>query len=287
MSSEPMDNTVSDSFSTDSTYKKENSASSSDITIKKSTYNNLLKTTMITIAIATFIGGYSLGTMDTSDSLSSEDLKELISEINSRPAAAPQPAVQPSQPSAPQIFKISLDDDPVKGDPNAPVTMIEFSDFQCPFCGRFYEQTLPTIIENYIDSGKVKLVYRDLPLSFHPNAMPAHIAAECADEQGKFWEYHDTLFDKQSEWQSLSSDEIGTTLSQYASDVGIQTSSFESCMTSPEIADEVNQDSLDASIYGATGTPTFFIGNEKDGYIKLTGAQPYSTFKSAFDAQLG
>jgi protein-disulfide isomerase len=282
-----MDNINSDSFSTESTNKKENLGNSDEIKIKKSTYNNLLKTTVVAIAIATFIGGYSLGTMDTSNSLSNEDLKDIISEINSRPAAVPQPAQQPTQPNAPQVFKISLDDDPVKGDPDAPVTIVEFSDFQCPFCGRFYEQTLPSIVENYIDSGKVKLVYRDLPLSFHSNAKPSHIAAECADEQGKFWDYHDILFEKQSEWQSLSSDDLGTTLSQYASDVGIQTASFENCMTSSKIADEVEQDSQDASIYGATGTPTFFIGNEKDGFIKLTGAQPYGTFQSAFDEQLG
>ena len=282
-----MDNTTSDSTSTESTNKKENLASSNDITIKKSTYNNLLKTTVVAIAIATFIGGYSLGTMDTSDSLSNEDLKELISEINSRPAAVPQPALQPSQPSAPQIFKISLDDDPIMGDPNAPVTIVEFSDFQCPYCGRFYEQTLPSLVENYIDSGKAKLVYRDLPLSFHANAKPSHIAAECADEQGKFWDYHDILFEKQSEWQSLSSDDLTSTLSGYASDMGLQTATFESCLSSSKMSEEVSKDALDAATYGATGTPTFFIGNEKDGFIKLTGAQPYATFQAAIDAQLG
>ena len=121
----------------------------------------------------------------------------------------------------------------------------------------------------------------------HPNARPAHIAAECADEQGKFWEYHDVLFEKQSEWQCLSPSDLQTTLVQYADDFGLQTASFEACLSSPEMADEVNADFLQAAQFGATGTPTFFIGNEKNGFIKLVGAQPYAAFQAAIDAQLG
>jgi len=256
------------------------------ITVKKSTYNNMLKGLIAAVAIAAFVGGYSLGTFDNSDSgISGEELKDILAEI--RPAA-PQPVQQPGQPSAPQIIKVSLDDDPFKGNENAPVTIVEFSDFQCPFCSRFYEQTLPSIMENYVDTGKVKFVYRDLPLdSIHPNARPVHIAAECADEQGKFWDYHDILFDKQVEWQRLSSSDLQSTLTQYASDLGLESASFEACLESDVIADEVNKDTLDAARYGATGTPAFFIGNEKDGFVKLSGAQPYSAFQAVIDAQLG
>jgi len=257
----------------------------SKITINKSTYNNMLKGIVAVIAIAAFVGGYSLGTFDDSG-VSSEELKEILSEIKAAPV--PQPVQQPSQPSAPQIFRVSLDDDPVKGDPNAPVTIVEYSDFQCPFCSRFFTQTLPLLEKNYIDTGKVKLVYKDLPLdNLHPNARPAHIASECADEQGRFWEYHDILFEKQSQWQSLPSSDLQSALSQYASDLGLQAASFESCMQSQDIADEVNQDSLEAARFGATGTPTFFIGNEKDGFIKLVGAQPYAAFQTVIDNQLG
>ncbi len=255
------------------------------ITVNKSTYNNMLKGLIAAIAIAAFVGGYSLGTFDDSDSgLSSEELKEIISEIK---PVAPQPAQQPTQPGAPQIFRVSLDDDPVKGNPNAPVTVVEYSDFQCPFCSRFFQQTLPLIEENYIDTGKIKFVYKDLPLdNLHPNARTTHIASECADEQGKFWEYHDVLFEKQSEWQRLSSTDLSSTLTVYASDLGLQSASFESCMQSQDIADEVNNDTLEAASYGATGTPTFFIGTEKDGFIKLVGAQPYAAFQAEIDKLL-
>jgi protein-disulfide isomerase len=93
---------------------------------------------------------------------------------------------------------VSTDDDPSLGDPNAPVTIIEFSDFQCPYCRRFWEQTLPQLKSEYIDTGKVRLVYRDYPLStIHPGALPAAMAAGCANEQGKFWEYHDQIFEEQ------------------------------------------------------------------------------------------
>jgi len=267
---------------------KEISENEAKITIKKSTYNNLLKGVIAAIAVAAFFGGYSIGTLDDSNSsVTQEELKAIISEIEIKTIPTQQTQI-PTQPTAPQIFQVSLDDDPVKGNPNAPVTVVEFSDFQCPFCSRFFQQTLPLIEENYIDTGKIKFVYKDLPLdSLHPNARAAHIAAECADEQGKFWEYHDVLFEKQSQWSSLASSELENTFTEFATDMGLQAASFESCMQSPNIADEVNKDTLEAASYGATGTPTFFIGNEKDGFIKLVGAQPYAVFQRVIDNQLG
>jgi len=265
-----------------------NNGKENKITIKKSSYNNMLKGMIAAIAIATFLGGYALGTIgNSSDSLSADEIKEIISAMNAK-VPTPQLAQAPTQPSPPSLIKVSLDDDPFKGNPNAPVTVIEFSDFQCPFCLRFFEQTLPALQENYIDTGKVKLVYRDLPLdNLHPNARPAHIAAECADEQGKFWEYHDMLFKNQVQWNKLSSIDLSSQLNQYATILELESASFDSCLSSKEIANEVQADYLQASQYGATGTPTFFIGNEKDGFIRLVGAQPYASFQAAIDAQLG
>jgi len=269
--------------------KPNESETNSKITINKSTYNNMLKGIVAAIAIATFLGGYSLGTFDNSNSgVSQEELKEIISEIEIKTAPTVQPAQQPTQPTAAQVFKVSMDDDPIKGDLDADVTVIEFSDFQCPFCSKFYTQTLSQLEENYIDTGKINFVFRDLPLdSLHPNARPAHIAAECADEQKKFWDYHDILFEKQSQWQRLPSAELQTTLTQYASDLGLQTANFESCLESKEIADEVNSDAAAAASLGITGTPSFFIGNEKDGFVKLVGAQPFTAFQGVIDNKLG
>ena len=261
-----------------------------DITIKKSTYNNLLRGIVAAIAIAAFVGGYTIGTFDDNSNsfVTSEELKEIISEIEINTAPAPQPTQQPSQLGAAQIFRVSFDGEPFKGDPDAPVTVVEFSDFQCPFCSRFFEQTLPLIEENYIDTGKIKFVYKDLPLdNLHTNARSAHIASECADEEGKFWEYHDVLFQKQSEWNRLASSDLKITLSQFAVDLGMQAASFELCMESQDIADEVNQDTLEAARIGATGTPAFFIGTEEDGFIKISGAQPHAAFQAAIDDQLG
>jgi len=254
-----------------------------EITIKKSTYNNLLKGLVIAIGVAAFFSGYGVGIMDTNSSISNEEISQLLKEVQTKAIPAGQPAV----PAPPSVIQVSLDDDPVKGNPNAPVTIIEFSDFQCPFCSRFFTQTLPLIEENYIDSGKVKFVYRDMPLdSIHQNARPASIAAECADEQGKFWEYHDILFIKQKQWQGLSLAAADNTFKEYAGDLGLQIASFDSCLESSIIAEEVNKDVIEATTYGATGTPTFFIGNEKDGFIKLTGAQPFAVFQSAIEDQL-
>jgi len=265
-------------------------------TVKNSTNNNLIKITVIAIAIATFLGGFTLAnTLDDSESeITQKDFRALEEKIENlklttsdQIAPTPQPS-QGTQPTQPEIFTIFLDDDPVKGDPNAPITIVEFSDFQCPFCSRFVVQTLGELEENYIDTGKVKLVYRDLPLgSLHPNARTAHIAAECADEQGEFWEYHDILFENQAQWSRLATGELENSLKKYAQELDLDVASFETCLSSDEIADEVDKDALEARSYGASGTPTFFIGTEKDGFTKLVGAQPYSSFQREIDSKLG
>ena len=121
----------------------------------------------------------------------------------------------------------------------------------------------------------------------HRNARTAHIAAECADEQGKYWEYHDILFEKQSQWKSLSPSNLDTRLTNFAAGLGMQITDFQTCMESQEIADEINDDTIEAASHSTTGTPTFFIGNEKDGYVKMVGAQPFTAFKTMIDSKIG
>ena len=169
---------------------------------------------------------------------------------------------------------VSVDDDPVDGSADAPVTIVEFSDFQCPYCGTFYSTTLPLIRKDYVETGKVKMVYRDFPLSsIHANAQKAAEASECADEQGKFWEYHDTLFEKQT--LDIAS------LKQHAVDLGLDADQFNECLDSGKMATEVQKDLADGTLYGVKGTPAFFING-----ILISGAQPYSTFKQIIDKEL-
>jgi len=279
------------SESVDHSYNSEVQTSNSEkISINKSSFTKIIVGVVIAIAAATFFAGFVLGSSSdnaNSNYMTKSDMEDLVATLEKKIDKNPTPsqaAQERVSPSAPSVIQVSLDDDPFKGDPNAPITIVEFSDFQCPFCSRFVDQTLSSLVESYIDTGKVKFVYRDLPLeSIHPNAKPTHIAAECADEQGKFWDYHDILFENQTEWSRLSPDDLSSKLNDYATTLELNTVMFESCLSSQKIADEVDADISDARKYGATGTPTFFIGNEKDGFVKLAGAQPFTSFKGVID----
>ena len=252
-----------------------------DIQNKKSVPTGMIVALIAVVAIAAFFAGSYFSNLDT-DVVTQSELEDAISKLESKMGNTQQAPSQPSQP-----VKISLDNDPIRGDPNAPITIVEFSDFQCPFCARFHVQTLPLLLEEYIDSGKVNLVYRDFPIqSIHPNALAAAVAAECANEQGEYWEYHDTLFEKQSGWSRLDSNAVISTFSQYATDVGLEQQQFDSCLGSGKYLEEVQGDLSDGRDYDITGTPGFFIGNAEIGFVKINGAQPFDSFQRIIDAQL-
>lgn len=172
------------------------------------------------------------------------------------------------------VFEVSADDDTVKGQANAPVTIIEFSDFQCPFCAKFVKEILPQLDKEYIQTGKVKLIFRDFPLEFHPDAQKAAEAAECAGEQGKYWEMHDSLFQYQNKLDVES-------LKVYAGELGIDMTQFNKCLDKGDMAEEVKKDFAEGQKYGITGTPAFFINGKL-----VTGAMPYADFKKAIEAAL-
>lgn len=186
--------------------------------------------------------------------------------------------------------KVSVDDDPVLGDKNAKVTLIDFTDYECPFCKRYYDDTFSQIKKDYIDTGKIKYVVRDLPLSFHQNAHKEAQAAECAREQGgdpAYFKYHDEIFKRTtSNGTGLALDK----LSVIASDVGLNGDTLQTCLDEDKYKAEVDKDLADASAVGASGTPTFFIGKStSDGVItgtKIVGAQPVSVFQAELDKQL-
>jgi protein-disulfide isomerase len=165
------------------------------------------------------------------------------------------------------------------GKSSAKVEIVEFSDFQCPFCQKFFNETYKQIKTKYIDTGKVKLVFRHFPLSnIHPFAQKAGEASECALKQNKFFEYHDVLFQKgQADGTGLSVQD----LKQYAKDLGLNQNNFNSCLDSGQMADVVKNDATTGSKAGVTGTPTLFVNG-----VKIVGAQPYSVFEQAIENAL-
>jgi len=202
--------------------------------------------------------------------------------------AAQQPTQLPSQPSQ---VEASADDDAFLGDENAPVEIIEFSDYQCPFCRKFWTETLPLIKSEYIDTGKVKFVYRDFPLtSIHPAAQPAAEAAECVREKGgdeAYFIMHDKIFQEGNildggdpiKGPVQGTAQFGTTeLKKWAKDIGYDISS---CLDSGKFKSEVQKDLADATSAGGQGTPYFIINGKP-----LSGAQPFSAFKQIIDAEL-
>jgi len=249
--------------------------------IKKSTFNGLIIIIIITIGIASFFAG-SYTTNLNSDKILQEEFKNEIAKLELKILEKQLPAKQPSIP-----IKISTDNDPIIGNPNAPITIIEFSDFQCPFCARFHVETLPLIMNEYINDGQVKLVFRDFPIqSIHPNALPASVAAECANEQGKFKEMHDILFENQNEWNNKNADNVIISFNQYALEIGLEEEKFDSCLKNGKYVEEIQKDLDDGRAYGISGTPGFFVGNDQIGFVELKGAQPFENFKKVIDSQL-
>ena len=182
------------------------------------------------------------------------------------PAPAPTPAAI-----------IPADDARVLGDPDAPVTIVEFSDYQCPYCARHVEETWPKLRAEFVETGRVRYVFKDFPLdNIHPQASKAHEAARCAGEQGAYWTMHDRLFAGQSEWSGRS-DHV-TVFEGYAAELGLQTADFDACLESGRWASVVNADLAEGASLGVQGTPTFFI----NGY-PLVGAAPYETFQYAIE----
>jgi protein-disulfide isomerase len=166
---------------------------------------------------------------------------------------------------------VSAANGPAKGPSSAPIELIEFSDFQCPFCQRA-NPTVEQVLSTYGD--KIHFVYRHFPLPSHPNARPAAEAAQCAAEQGKFWAFHDRLFANPSRLTDAD-------LKQQAADVGVEAAKFNACVDSHKYSAVVDTDLRDGEAAGVNGTPAFFI----NGRI-LSGAQPFSEFKRIIDEEL-
>jgi protein-disulfide isomerase len=200
-------------------------------------------------------------------------LKELqqIRQLLQRPAQ-PQQGSQAPKPDEPA--SVSVSGLPYLGKADAPLTMVMFTDYQCTFCSRFELQTLPEIKKQYIDTGKLRFVVRDMPMPFHPNAPKASEAAYCAEEQGKYWEMREKLVANSDKL------ELGL-LPDYAKQVGLDAKKFSACLESGKYAEKVKASTAVAQSLGISGTPTFVIGRSKGDMangFKLVGAQPFAAF---------
>ncbi len=171
--------------------------------------------------------------------------------------------------------------DVVLGDANAPVTLIEYGDYQCPFCGRFFSQVEPQLRDQYIKTGKVKMVYRNFQF-LGPESIAAGVAAECAKDQNKFWPFHDALYTAEIKDGHENSDNLTKDLfMKLAGGVGMDVRQFTSCYDSNKYAAQIQKDRDSAGAIGVNSTPTTYINGQM-----VQGAQPYSAFKAVIDAAL-
>jgi len=207
-----------------------------------------------------------------------DELKQLL-QANGRPAnSAVLPIPQP--PST-----LDIHGENFKGDSGARVAIVEYADFECPYCGQHARDVYPQIVESYIKTGKVKCFYRDLPLPMHPHAMSAARAGRCASEQGKYWEIHDNLFANQT---ALGLKDI----SDRAQGLGIDVEKLSECLSTEKYADDIRKSMAEAQQLGIQGTPTFFLGIiGSNGDVvsvekRIVGAAPYEVFKTDLDALL-
>jgi len=183
-----------------------------------------------------------------------------------------KPATQTAGTDQNRRVTVSTDGEPSIGPANAPITIVEFSDYQCPYCQLWYQQVYQQLMASY--PNQIRFVYRDLPLSIHPEAVPAAEAADCAGAQGDYWQYHDALFDQKYGLGRQAYE-------KYAADLGLDMNAFTSCLDSHRYVAEIQSDASDAAKVGLDSTPSFVINGQV-----VIGAQPIEAFKAVIDAEL-
>jgi len=235
---------------------------------------------VIGIAAGYFIWG--LNAMDLSKQVKSLSLAATqaasqsatqVAQVGQYTAAGQGAAAQSDQQQKPTRYNVPIDNDPVKGPENAAITLIEFSDYECPYCTKWQAEVMPQLLKTYGD--KIRIVYKDFPLiGLHDNAAPAAEAADCAGEQGKYWEYHDLLFNGKLKLSTAA-------FKEYATRLGLDAIKFNDCLTSRRFQSEVEDDYNFAANLGIRSTPTFFING-----LALVGAQPFEAFQQVIDQEL-
>jgi protein-disulfide isomerase len=239
-----------------------------------------------------FSGAYPIEFFDQAITLAEDgQLRQAIAEAIARALEEQQQQAQP--PPTMASADVPVGDAPIKGDPDAPITIVEYSDYQCPFCARYFQETLPQLLENYVETGQVRYVFKDFPLTqIHPQAPKAHEAARCARELGgdaAYWRMHDRLFAGQGEWSGNA--EHVAIFKGYAAELRLDQAAFDACLDGGRYAAAVQADLEEGLGFGVTGTPAFFITRARDGSARdgqaLRGAQPYAAFEQVIEGLLG
>lgn len=194
-------------------------------------------------------------------------------------AASAVPAATPSTPAATDSLSRAADASRIQGSPNAPIWLIEVSDFQCPYCKMWHDESYAMVLNDFIRTGKVRMAYVNFPLSMHQHAHEAAIAAMCAGAQGKFWPMHDSLFATQREWEAKPS--ATASFDSIAASVGVNMPAYHACLKAPSIEALVNGDQDRASRGGVNSTPSFFL----DGHL-IEGAVPRDEMRAEIERAL-
>ncbi|HVT01531.1 MAG TPA: DsbA family protein [Patescibacteria group bacterium] len=238
---------------------------------KKLSQIKLTQVLYILLLVAVFLIGYLLGR------LQGIQAPTVAGTNNQQQAAAP---AQPSVPDPKDVLsKLTDGHFPAKGNKNAKVTIVEFADFRCPFCERYFTDTESQIMKDYVDTGKVKYEFRNYQFLGDASVVAGN-AAECANEQGKFWDYHEWLYKNQPD-ESDTSMYNTDGLAKGAEEIGLDVTKFRDCLDSKKYASNLDKDLNEGKSIGVTGTPTFYINGRQ-----LVGAQPYLAFKTIIDEEL-
>ena len=236
--------------------------------------NQKVKKTLLFTALATAIALPAFG-----EGLSREQGDAIISElrqIRQLLEKQPKPTPQPAAPAAPEWVKLKIGKEFALGKSDAPLVMVEYTDYQCPFCNRFHTGTFPELKKQYVDTGKMRFVSRDYPLDFHPHSMKAAQATHCAGDQDKYWQLKDALMNN----YSRLTPELITSL---ARDTSLDMATFQACMDAGKYLPEIKEGIAAAQSVGISGTPSFVLGKVTGEYLdgyRIVGAQPYAAFDS-------
>src|SRR5438876_243532 len=247
--------------------------------------NGFLRYLAAFAAATILLGG---ATLVRAQGITSEQAQQILDELKAiRKTLEQRPiAPAPGQPQAqPQSDKVSMAFTPggfSVGKDDAPLVLVEYTDYQCPFCQRFHTDAYAQLKTNYIDTGKLRFVSRDFPLDFHENARRSATAGRCAAEQGKFWEMRHVMIVNA---EALKADNLAT----YAANVKMDVPKFKGCLESDKFKAQIDQDIAEGGVAGVQGTPSFVIGyleNDKLQGIRLVGAQPYAQFDAKIQEML-